>query len=82
MIEIDFVKSWEAKVVIGGEVFLDLVNDSPPGEKKIEMLKILGSNPGTTGNGPNDPYNPKGVNDQSLKDAFIAYSLYSNDKFS
>jgi hypothetical protein len=33
-IEIDFVKSWEAKVVIGGEVFLDLVNDNPPGLKK------------------------------------------------
>jgi hypothetical protein len=30
-IEINFVKSWEAKVVIGGEVFLDLANNSPPG---------------------------------------------------
>jgi len=31
LIEIDFVKSWEAKVIIGGEIFLDLTNNYPPG---------------------------------------------------
>jgi len=46
------------------------------------MLKTLGSNQALTGNGPNDPYNPLGVNDQSTKDAFMAYSLYASESFS
>jgi hypothetical protein len=42
----------------------------------------MGSNPtNAAGNGPNDQYNPLGVNDQGSKDAFMAFSIYAKEGF-
>ena len=69
----NFTRSWETKVVVNNEVFLDLAKMADQ-EQKAEVLETLGSF--SRAAQPDQPYDPEAVQDDGLKDTFVAYSLY------